>query len=237
MTDHDRIQVERQIISACLNGFYLSPVDILQANNFKDPDHRDIFEIVKKYHLTEPINILTVSIRYREAKGPLGVYKLMDIADSYIGGDTAPYCLMLLEIDMRQKFITLLQDYEDSASESEDFESAAFWKQCREHIAFPENEVFTAIENTYKYIHHFRPDEVMEYAELMGNIPKLVDRIKSQTQVRLLVDSLKRQCNTYGHQRETLLNITTDILVALLIRSDLPTHLEPSLHAINREGI
>lgn len=229
---NERIEIEEQIIGTMLNGFYLTALDILKPQNFEGLLHRQIFEIIQKHHLTEPIDLVNVTRLYNKAHKPPMTYLLTELCNKLIPRSVGKYCLILLELDIRDKFGELLGGYESASVLEEDFPSAKTWKDCRDHITHPDHDVFKAVDKIYSYIKHVKPDEVDEYAELMTAIPKLIDRIKRQVQVSHLIDSLRAHCFDQG-SREDMLKITADIFLTLLVQPDIPADLRNYLHHIH----
>jgi len=228
---NERIEIEEQIIGTMLNGFYLTALDVLKPQNFEEPLHIRIFEIIQKHHLTEPIDLVNVTRLYNKAHKPPMTYRLTELYEKLIPRSVGKYCLILLELDIRGKFGGLIEEYEAASVLENDFESAAIWKECRDHIAHPDHDVFQAVDHIYGYIKHVKPDEVDEYTEMMTAMPKLIDRIKRQAQVSHLIDALRAHCFDQG-SREDMLKITADIFLTLLVQPDIPDELKNYLHHI-----
>jgi hypothetical protein len=229
--DNERQEIEEEIIGSMLNGFFLTPLDILKPQNFHDPLHRKIFELIAKNYATEPIDPVNISRLYKQAYTPPMTYRITELSQKAILRSINKYCLILLEMDIREKFSGLMKSYEATSVQENDFESAAIWKQCIDHIVHPDSDVFLAVDQIYQYIKSLKPDEVDEYAEMMQAIPKMIDRIRRQAQVAHLMDTLKGHGIDKGG-REDMLRITIDIFLCLLVQSHIPPDLKSYLHHI-----
>src|SRR5690606_12395847 len=144
------------------------------------------------------------------------------------------YCLLLLEIDIREKFVKLLESYEKASVKVAAFEDAAIWKQCRDYLERRDTDIFDGVMNTYQYLKANRPDEVLEYEDLMQAIPKMIARIKSTAHTMTLLENLQRNAKMQGARQE-LFDIATHILTTLIVDSELPKDLEAYLRHIQTE--
>jgi hypothetical protein len=232
---NDRTQIERKIVGACLHGFWMSAVNLLKAQNFRDEVCRDIFEIVSAHCERIPIDPITVGKLYREKVNTIeSIHTVLMIHHECEMLDVKMYCLMLLEIDMRTKFTQLLRRYEESAVKENDFESASIWKQVGDHIASPANDVFEAIEQGYQYIRHARPDEADEYEEMRKAIPALIGKVRSQARFFMMLENLRRHAKEQGN-REDLFRTTTEVFFLLLTNPTLPPKLEGILRYLETD--
>ena len=234
MTDPHRHRIEEQVIGLCLLGRHMRPIDILTPRNFKNELHRRLFSLIVEMAPNEPVDIITVSRRYTLAYKELKAEEITQIAHVCLEHAENHYCLLLLEIDIREKFVKLLESYEKASVKATAFEDAAIWKQCRDHLASKDTDIFDGVSHIYQYLKAHRPDEVLEYEELMQAIPKLIDRIKSTTHTMTMLENLQRNAKMQGARQE-LFDIATNILTTLMVASELPKDLEAYLRHIQTE--
>jgi hypothetical protein len=231
MTDPERYRVEQQVIGLCLSGRHMACIDILKPQHFSDEFHRRLFTLIIEMANTESIDIITVSRRYTLKHKELRAGDITEIQMHCLGKSEHTYSLLLLEIDIREKFTSLIQGYEEASVKENDFESAAIWKQCREYLSSTDTDIFEGVDKIYTYLKSYKPDEVLEYEEMMQAIPKMVDRIKRTAQTFLLIENLERNACMQG-KREELFKITTNILITLMVAGEVPKDLENYLKHI-----
>lgn len=234
MKDPERYRIEQQVLGLCLEGRHMVPLDILRPGNFSDEFHRRVFTIMGEMALVEPIDMITVTRRYTLKHKDVKVFEIMELENVCERRCENSYSLLLLEIDIREKFTELLQAYEKDSVKENDFESAGIWKQCIDHLSNPGTDIFDGVSHIHGFLKSCKPDEVLEYEKMMQDIPKMVDRIKKQAQTSLLIENLKRNCPLQGN-REKLFKITTDILLTLMISSEIHPDLANYLHHIQKD--
>ncbi len=108
-----RIRIEQAILGACIldNGAYIRIADVLIENNFSvhpsGYDHKLVYRALKDMFPMQHIDLLTVS--HRVGKFPSYLAELTSMVSSSCNILTHAY--LLLQIDIRDKFVQLLLRY------------------------------------------------------------------------------------------------------------------------------
>lgn len=176
-----------------------------------------------------------VSIRYPK-QSPADLLREMDAND--MGGPIREKCLLLIELDMREKFGDALKQNELLATAQQDFEKATIWKQCYDYITDPRKDIFEAIPQVGKYLSNYAGDELEQWRKLETSIPKMVDRVRGMERSRRLIDtltSLAASPNIESHRAECI-EIVKDLLVLCISRLPIPDDLSTTLSELKRNS-
>jgi hypothetical protein len=189
----DRLLLERQLIGRSINCFpsALTLADVLTETNFKDPLCKRIYPIIIEGVQSLELGLVPITRKYfkvypdRDAHEITNLYDRAEPSPSFL-----ELALCLLEEDMREKFLALITRNEQIAAKTSDFEAAAVWKQCAEHLASRSNDVFESINHLHAYLTACFPDGMDEYNSLRHAIPKMIDRIRERKNTRKFLDTL-----------------------------------------------
>lgn len=231
--DPERHRIEEQVIGQCLDGGHISCLDILSPANFSVELHKRLFAIIAELADSQ-VDIITVSRAYHLRYKELAAEQIVYIHAQLIHRGAHHYPLLLLEIDMREKFVKLLDGYRETSVKEEDFESAALWKECADHFADLRHDLFDCIGPIYRYIETHKPEETDEYRALMDAVPSRIDVIRKTKRFAQLVTNLK-VTNSFQGQRTDMMNAAADLLIHLCLSAKVHPDLEQHLLHIKNE--
>ena len=234
-----RKELESQILSACLNyeGQAYSAVDILRPTNFQDTWHRELFTVIFEITGTRPLDLLTVATRYHQRfPDRKDFYKITVLSDSCFISNLTFHCLRLLEMDIREKTLTILDGKEKKYSKSEEFNLAAIMKQTADHIRHPETDIFTGLDNIYNYLKEHLQHQADDIKGIIDAIPQVVTRVRSGQRISYLIDQLTTITNQNTHSNnKQQVAVLRDAMILLLHSNTSPDYITEATYTLSKK--
>lgn len=227
-----RLYLESQLIGAALfsPGLALDVLDTLSELNFKEPEHRKLMQVLAELSASGELSYPQIVLRWMKHSQKTAL--LSTRLGEYTGGPVMPLALELLELDMREKFATLLIRLEKEKSTAEEFEVASAIKQTRDYLAHPAHDIFESVDRVGDYLRSYLAPEDMQHWDSLANaIPKLVKRIKIRSKTQTYLSQLLTlPATAEGHNQKTSLEIIAEITTNLLSRREIPQHVVSKLY-------
>lgn len=232
-----RILVERELIGRAINDIpsALTLSDVLTEANFKDPLCQKLYSIILDGVDKAEFGILQVTRMYYEKYKEIKAYDITALSMlAHEDGTSLELALFILENDIREKFLELMSQKENEAVKSSDFEAAAVWKQCADHLTDLTNDIFLAVDHLYAYLRVCFPDQMEEYESLRNAIPKMVDRIKQRKNTRKFLNTLTRLAGvSLDSTSEKTINILKDWMILTMAGLKTPDKFHETIHQLN----
>lgn len=236
-----REYLEKQIISSAF--FFpeaaFEMTSILSKGNFALKISQEMFQIIKESldrgEAKHDFYIKEFNQKYPKEN----IVRLTEYMEHYITDNRVrEKCIILLEIDIREKFGTALKQNELVAVASQDFEKATMWKQCHDYILDPNMDVFESIPRVEKYLENYSKDELEEFKELKASIPKVIDRVRGAERARRFIDTITRLASSpdMESERRECVEILKDLMVTCVSRLPLPENLSSTLNELKRNA-
>jgi replicative DNA helicase len=236
----DRQYLEECIIGTCLlsEANAIKAADILTPANFQDEFCRNIFHIIRDRAGKKTIDVVSVTLDYNHRYKEFRAYMITSIMERTPRTHLDHQCLVLLELDIRNKFSDLLTAREKRYVNDQVFEMAAVFKQCRDYIESMENDLFRSIDNMYQYLKQYLKDDIEEFTELYESIPKMVHRIRKHTKIRTLIAQLQSMAATENtYERQKLIEILTRSMMMVMSCNDIPQEMKNILHHLDNSEL
>jgi replicative DNA helicase len=235
-----RTNIEEGIIASCLftEANALLASDILSAANFQETVPQRIFSIIRDMAGKSPIDLITVSTEYFRRYNEYQYHYMAKISDKLIYTNIQHHCLILLEIDIREKFVEILKTKEHYFAKAQSFEMAAAVKSCLDYIQNPSNDIFTAIQHVYEYLKQYLKENMEDVEALYESLPKLMDRVRSKSRIKNLIDQLNGIAAvqpTYEKQR--MVQVLTDALITVISQNEVPLAYKQIIHQLMTDKI
>lgn len=235
-----REHLERQIVATAyfMPACSVEMCTILNEHNFQHTASRFIYVILrtcfergeaeKIYYLKE------ISARKSEIN-PTDVYAVLeeDFKDDLI----REKCLMLIELDMRDKFGTALKQNELVAVANQDFPKAAVWKNAFDFIHNKDKDIFEAIPSLHQYLKTYAtPEEIADFSKMESLIPAMVDRVRGTERVRRFIDTLTALAGSsdFEPDRRECIELLKELLITCVARLPIPQDLNVKLTDFKR---
>ncbi len=232
-----RTQTERQLIGRSITcvASALTISDVLSEANFKDPLCKRLYPIILKGVQNVELGLIMVTRRYFETYGEAVAHEITMLVDR---AEPSPsileLALLLLEEDMREKFLALILRQEQLSAKGSDFEAAAVWKQCADHLNDRSNELFTSVDHLHAYLSACFPDQMEEYNALRSAIPKLIHRIKERKNTRKFLDTLTYLASAeLSPTHNKTINILKDWMILTMAQLKTPPKFHETIHQLN----
>jgi hypothetical protein len=226
--------LEKQIIAAAFffPAAALEASSILNAPNFALKISRQLFQIIR-HCMDHGLNTTDAYIREFWNQHPdTDPAQLMAFLEAHFQGENVrEKCLLLIEMDMREKFGEALRQNELLAVANQDFERADMWKQCADYLADPKKDIFEAIPQVKRYLANYATEELEAFIKLEASIPKMVDRVKGTERARRLIDTLTGIAASPDIEpdRAECIEILKDLLIQCISRLPIPNDLNHTL--------
>jgi hypothetical protein len=232
-----RILLEREVIGRAITDIpsALTLSDVLTQTNFKEPLCEKLYPIILEGVESADFGLLYVTKQYYERYKELKAYEITALTlICREESTTLELALLILESDIREKFLELIVRKENEAVKASDFESAAAWKQSADHLTDMSNDIFEAVDQLHAYLKVCFPDQMEEYETLRSAIPKLIDRIKKRKNTRKFLNTLTRLAGvSLDSQSERTVNILKDWIVLCMGGFKLPEKFHETIHQLN----
>lgn len=235
---NDRQYLEEQIIGMALQheGLAVTAMDIVGPANFQNQlckEIAEIFNILIKRNTI--IDIVSVTLAHRRNFKDTSPYAITNLADKSVGISLKDKCLVLLQIDIKQKALEICIHNENKASKAQQFEVASVWKQCHDHLASPDIDILEQLPAIQRYAASYSEDGAEELALLVDAIPKVAKRINN-------VDRLKHSLNvlqvignqTLNRERQHCLSMIKDIIIHTVTAKELPANFYNYINELNK---
>jgi len=236
-----REYLEWQIVSGAF--FYPSATHemaaILSASNFKIVFCAKVFQVIRdcseKGIMTSDGYLKEIYLRFPKSD----IRLISDLLETYNMGDMVrEKCLILVELDMREKFCDALKQNELLAVAKSDFEKATMWKQCHDFLADPKMDVFDSIPKVEKYLSQYAAEELDTFRSMQAAIPKVIDRVRGMERSRRMINSLTSLANSpdFEPERRECVEVLKDLLVLCISRLPMPENLSETLNELKRNS-
>jgi len=229
--------LEKQIIAAAFSYPHsaLEVVSICMADNFKLRLAKILFKIIrvcnergentpdaytKEFWVQHPTESPADLIHYIET--------------NCMGDMVREKCIILVELDMRERFSDVLRQNELLAAANEDFEKATMWAQSAQYLSDPRKDIFEAIPQVKKYLSTYATDELDDFNRLEAAIPKVIDRVRGQERARRFIDTMTALATSpdFDAERRESIDILKDLLICCISRLPLPENLNQTLSTL-----
>ncbi|MFD2163703.1 DnaB-like helicase N-terminal domain-containing protein [Paradesertivirga mongoliensis] len=214
-----RTYIERAILGACLycDGFP-QVAHILSAKNFiSSAEHksRELFEVMASLYPHTPIDLVTVSAKYKQMHPVESEQMLMhwifETANEKVNANAnvISWAFTLLQLDINNKFRAKLQEWREVRIANHDHVEAASLLEILEASNEPET-VFDMVENAMAYFEHHNMEEELEGTrELFGQVSDKCRNIKKVESIKVALkylmsvtdcsnNQVKRECNVFA---------------------------------------
>jgi len=181
------------------------------------------------------LDTISITRKYRQLYKEEHSYDIIMLGELASGrGFVMNEALLLLEMDIRSKFCALLSKIEKEYAAVTEFEAAAIWKQCHDHMADPSNDVFKAVDHLHRYLSSCFPDQMNDYNFLREAVPKLIERIRKRANTRKFIDSLTYMVSESNetHEQRMCVKILTDWLILSISGLKLPEDFYKTLNQL-----
>lgn len=233
----ERVKRERMLIGRALICIptALAIVDVLTPGNFRDPLCERVFVVLLESVESMELDLMSVTRAYNKK---FNERKSWEITNLTSDADTLLHpmneALHLLESDIKEKFCDLMSKMERDCAQASDFEAAAIWKQCYDHLLDPRNDVFKSVESLQRYLQNYFPDQMDDYNELMKGIPKMIDRIRKRAKTRKFIDTITNlHADAMSHEHRMCIRILSDWLIYCMSGTKLPDNFYSTLNQLN----
>jgi replicative DNA helicase len=205
--------------------------DVLSPQNFSEPELKNIFTIIHSRAGEKPTESIVITMEYHRIHGIMKASLITQLCGMVSNSrDMFIPCLMLLEMDIREKMIDLFIRKESKFKKSQNLELAAAMKQCRDHLADVSIDIFEAVDAVFKYAKSYLEDESDDIAEIFSSIPKRASKIRQQSRTNHLMDTLTAIADTkHGH---TLRVLKDAFLLVLQSGQEIPQHILEATHLL-----
>lgn len=184
-----RHQLEVAVLGACLleNKFYLV-ANVLSYKNFSTPIHAEIFNAMATLYPNQPIDMLTVN-KATANKYPHTIANLTTFVCSAANLRYHAYCL--LEIDLREKFVALLQPWNDPSGQNKMPALTISVQEVTDEMLDYSNDLFETLEYSKIYLSKFNCEPLTKAIhDFFNAMDKRIYLIKQQAHVDTLVYNL-----------------------------------------------
>jgi hypothetical protein len=233
--------LEKQIISSAF--FFPSAAhemsSILTQGNFSDSLCSKVYAVIRagmdRGQLSPDSYMRELASIFTDQE-PAAMLAYLD--SHLIGESVREKCLILVELDMREKFGDALKQNELLAVAQGDFEKATLWKQCYDFITDPKMDVFDSIPKVEKYLSNYAKEELESFHKLQAAIPKMVDRVRGLERSRRMIESLTALAKSedFESDRRECVEILKDLLVLCVSRLPMPENLSDTLSELKRNS-
>ena len=228
-----RQTLESEIIGRALvsSSDAVRACDVLSPQNFSDPELKNIFAIIHARAGEQPTEAWIITIEYQRIHG-INKALLISQLCHMVGNSRDIWipCLMLLEMDIREKMVALFVRKESRFKKEQNLELAAAMKQCRDHLADISIDVFEGVDSVYKYAKSYLADDYADIQEIVDSIPKRASKIRQQSRTNHLIDTLTQIAGTkHGH---TLGVLKDAFLIVLQSGQEIPQHILEATHLL-----
>jgi replicative DNA helicase len=216
-----RVEVERCIIGTCLTGNYAIPLDYLKSSNFSNKERQIIFSLILKYGETEPIDMICIKrliLKHYDESTLFDVSSEMvkSIDLTFGNGCIDMHCLILLELDIRNKALVILQN-ELLKCRKDELAKIDTLKQCFNFLSNFNNDVFESIETINSYLLTNLGEHLDGFEEIYKAIPKLAERIKQKNFTNKIINNLGKINNSsFSFYRSNSLDIAIELLLKVI---------------------
>jgi hypothetical protein len=233
----DRLLLEQNLIGRAITCIpsAITISDVLSPSNFQNKFCGQVFALILEGIDTMEIDLMSITRKFFKRHGEQKGFALTELADrAMLTSHVLSDALILLEMDMKEKFGALLTRMERECAAASDFEAAAVWKQCADHLAHKDNDVFVAVDHLHSYLTSCFPDQMDEYNQLRSAIPKMVDRIRKRANARKFIESLTAMVEDgQSHERRMTIKILTDWLILATGNMKLPDNFYSTISTLN----
>lgn len=235
-----RLHLEKQIIASAFfwPAAALEVCTILSAQSFRHKTSRFLYKIIRACfdraecdatHYHREIQLHTDKVDHN--------YTDWAIYVDFIDENVREKCLILIELDMRDKFGTALKQNELVAVANQDFEKATIWKNAFEFIQNPRKDIFHAIPELKQYLKAYASEEDLEeFVKMEAAIPGMIDRVRGMERSRRFIETLTSLAisgDMEPHRRESV-EILKDLLIQCISRLPIPPNLNHQLTDLKR---
>jgi hypothetical protein len=235
-----RLHLERQIIAAAflIPSAAMEACTILSAQNFKHKTAKFLYQIIRTCfdrgecdatHYHREIQLHNDKVDHDSLDWQINA----DFFDENI----REKCVILIELDMREKFGTALKQNELLAVANQDFERATVWKNAFDFIQNPRKDIFQAIPELKQYLKAYASaEDLEEFVKMESAIPGMIDRVRGLERSRRFIDTLTSLAisgDMEPHRRESV-EILKDLLIQCISRLPIPATLNHSLTDLKR---
>ena len=200
-----KFEYERQVLGLCMEVSPLALADILKPENFSDLEesrHALIYRIILSFQAGEPVNILTVSLRFKKEYGDnlWSSHYITGLNQGVYASDPRYYAMCLLELDIRSKVIQHLNAQMEYMTSKEQYEQSAIYKQCISLMEEQKNDLMEGMEICHRFIKKYIPEEAPVFERYIDSLPKVAERVKTLAKIQNACQQFESLCATIAEQ-------------------------------------
>lgn len=222
-------EYEKQVLGLCLEVSHYAVADIVKPDNFSDDDqshHAKIYKTILSFSVGDPVNIMTVSQRYKRDYGDnlWSSYYITNLLNSVYSSDPRYYALTLLELDIRLKLLKHLTSQQQFLSNARRYDESEIYKQCIALIDNKQTDLFEGLEICLEFVKKYVPNEYSVLYNFVEALPKVSDRIKSLAKIENAINQFESLCRTISddQSKEIALKAKDIFIESLLIGKKSP---------------
>lgn len=236
----DRVYLERQIIGAALHqeGLALHIFDIIRPINFTDELCMHLALVINQMVQTDrQIDLPAVILSYNQKFNSSTYSKITEIADGFRGQNIKELCLILLQMDIREKSIAECKMKESLNAKDQNFELAKIWKECHDYLSDQRNDILMQLPTIANYINQYDPENSELIIELSQAIPKVAQRINNADRINRATNIFKSIANnSLDNKRKYIINQLCELIVITISGAKLPENMENMLSLITEKA-
>jgi replicative DNA helicase len=223
-----RLDLEKAILGACLlENAYAKIADFLKPKHFSIENldlgllhnHQMIFSTMQRLYPCTPIDLRTMCCQI-----PIMRTYLMELSCNVCSSaNIVSYAAILLEIDIRFKFMKLLKRLQQ---ESRNLSIRQMISEIQTSAINESNDIIKTVSASITYLREARAEsQVIEQIELFNrNICTGIEKVKQLATIDILfrnLQDLSSRSFPYNSIRETLLITMSDVVKKLMSCSDI----------------
>ena len=174
-----------------LVGSILSPQNF---SNYPDVDNRIIWQTIEKMHPCTPIDLITVRSNVYDWHGLNYSWLLTTYTNQVASTQHLRYhAILLLEIDIRAKLMSVLARLSEKAIKDEAFNKAVEIRQVQDHVKNKSIDLFDVIRTASYFLKGMGyNDEYEAIDSLVGYLPEKIIKVRRKSQIDSCISNLAR---------------------------------------------
>lgn len=203
-----KILLERTVLGMALEKnfarakCFLSPINFSTNGEFS---HRLIWQAMEKLYPAEPIDAISVS-GYIQEQYQLSYHHYLCQLTSQVVSDYIEYhSLQLLELDIRGKLVQALMLEESKAAKDLNINLATIYHEMQNTASKHDIDLFVVTDSIQKYLKSYDTEVPKSISLLINTLPIRIVELKSNTQLKTLLQHLKDFQNNFSDNRASLL--------------------------------